>query len=286
MQNLTYYSYYAKIFIPFFWDTICLAMRFASLSLAVVVSVLAIADSFAEEGVAADGRPPSSVASVVNEEIAAPASVAEVMASTIARFPVEPITLTGSLIVRRQGGMLVREVPFSIALNWGAEPASATYTLMDNFGRPQNVLRVTRSSGGLLEISYFDGSGSRLPNPALTAQIAGTDITWLDITLSFLWWNDGKLLEPDKFKGTLCDVVEVYPPQPIEGCKAMRLWIDRKRGFMRQAEQIDASGKRVRWMWVESVGKINDRWMIRNLEVKRPGTGVQTKLHVDDLETP
>ena len=66
----------------------------------------------------------------------------------------------------------------------------------------------------------------------------------------------------------------------------MRLWVDRKRGFLRQAEQINEKGERVRWMWVASVGKINDRWMIRNMEVKRPGTGVMTKLHVETLETP
>jgi hypothetical protein len=64
----------------------------------------------------------------------------------------------------------------------------------------------------------------------------------------------------------------------------MRLWIDRKRGFLRQAEQLDEAGKVVRSMWVSSVGKVNDRWMIRNMEIQRPGTGLRTKLHVDDLE--
>lgn len=63
----------------------------------------------------------------------------------------------------------------------------------------------------------------------------------------------------------------------------MRLWIDRKHGFLRQAEQLNEEGKRVRWMWVSSVGKINNRWMIKNLEVKRPGTGLQTKLHIDEV---
>ncbi len=229
----------------------------------------------------ASDEPPGTTA-----EVARPTSAREVLLSTIARFPVEPISFSGALILRRQSGVIVREVPFQIELDWGAEPASATYTVLDNFGRTLNVMRVTRSAGGALATEYRDGDGKLLPTPALTAPIAGTDIAWLDITLSYLWWVDGDLKGEDTFKGTLCDIVEMRPPQPIPGCAAMRLWIDRKRGFMRQAEQIDEKGDRVRWMWVASVGKINDRWMIKNLEVKRPGTGTQTKLHVDDLEAP
>ena len=122
--------------------------------------------------------------------------------------------------------------------------------------------------------------------PALTDAVEGTDITWLDITLSYLWWKDAELAGEDTFRGALCDIVVVRPPEPIAGCASMRLWVDRKRGFLRQAEQINEKGERVRWMWVASVGKINDRWMIRNMEVKRPGTGVMTKLHVETLETP
>ncbi len=216
----------------------------------------------------------------------APATAAEVLKGTLARFPLDPVSLSGSLIVRKQAGVLVKEIPFSMTLRWGATPATADYTIFDAFGRVLNTMSVSRSAGGAVTMAYRDGEGRELPAPLFTSPVAGTDITWLDITLAYLWWEDGRLLEPQTFKGTLCDVVEMRPPAPLEGCACVRLWIDRKRGFMRQAEQIDAAGNRVRWMWVASVGKINDRWMIKNMEIKRPGTGLQTKLHVDDLETP
>ena len=56
--------------------------------------------------------------------------------------------------------------------------------------------------------------------------------------------------------------------------------------FLRQVEQLDAAGRRVRRMWVSSVGKIGDRWMIRDMEIERPGRGQRTKLHVEQLVTP
>lgn len=215
-----------------------------------------------------------------------PRDAASVLSFATALFPADPVSLYGSLIVRRQSGVLVREIPFAMSLDWGATPAAAEYTLMDGFGRTLLVARVTRAPDGATALECSGAEGAPAPAPPLTAQIMGTDITWLDITLAYLWWEDATLLDPETFKGTLCDVVEVRPPAPIEGCSAVRLWIDRKHSFLRQAEQLGPNGERVRWMWVASVGKIGGRWMIRNLEVKRPGTGFQTKLHVDDLDTP
>ncbi len=180
--------------------------------------------------------------------------------------------------------MLINEVPFRAELRWGDEPATATYTILNQQGRELNILHVTRDSNGKVESFYYDGNGNDLPTPKLTDAIAGTDISWLDITLSYLWWTDGDIKGEERFKGATCDVIEMRPPTPIPDCAAVRLWIDRKRGFMRQAEQINEKGEQVRKMWVSSVGKINDRWMIKNLEVKRPSTGVQTKLHIDNLD--
>lgn len=247
----------------------------AALVSAAIVGAEPLADVPASE------EPPGTGAEVV-----APTSAAEALYSTIARFPVEPVSIGGTLILRKQSGVIVREVPFQAEIDFGKDPATATYFVLDGFGRTLNMMRVRRDSNGKIVSEYFDGEEKPLAVPSITAPVAGTDITWLDITLSYLWWKDGEITGSEEYKGALCDIVEVRPPEPIPGCALVRLWIDRKRGFMRQAEQIDENGERVRWMWVASVGKIKDRWMIKNLEVKRPGTGLQTKFHVDDMETP
>lgn len=217
---------------------------------------------------------------------AAPQSAADVLYGTLSRLPAEPVRIAGSLILRKRHGIVVKEVPYAIDLRWGESPAKATYRLFDGFGRPLRTLEVSRFADGRLTTAVTDGDGNTNAPPALTDAVEGTDITWLDITLSYLWWKDAELSGEDTFRGALCDIVVVRPPEPIAGCASMRLWVDRRRGFLRQAEQINEKGERVRWMWVASVGKINDRWMIRNMEVKRPNTGVMTKLHVETLETP
>lgn len=214
-----------------------------------------------------------------------PSSARDVLYGTISRLPYEPVTVYGKLIVRKPHGIEVRDpIPFSMTLEWGAQPPRATYELQDGFGRIYRTLRIEHPKKGPVKMTALDGEGNLLPEPSLTESVHGTDFSWLDISLSFLWWEDAELAGEDTFRGTLCDIVVVRPPVKIPGCSYMRLWVDRKRGFLRQAEQFDEGGKRTRWMWIGSVGKINDRWMIRTMEMKRASTGVQTKMQIDDLE--
>lgn len=255
-------------------------MKIKPKSLACALAALAAASGAAQQ--APGGGDALDAAPAV--EVAAPTDGREVMRRATSIFPSEPLELFGALIVRKQSGVMVKELPFSMAINWGASPATATCAIMDAFGRNLSQLSVTRDKSGHMALALADGDGSPLPPPSLSAQLYGTDISWLDLTFAYMWWEDATLVGSETYKGVLCDIVESRPPAPIDGCAAVRLWIDRKHGFLRQAEQFDENGARVRWLWVASVGKINGRWMIRNLEVKRPGTGIQTKLHIDDLE--
>lgn len=223
----------------------------------------------------------------VSISVAAPTSAKDVLYGTISRLPYDPVTIYGHLIVRKPHGIEKgAPIPFSMTLEWGAQPPRATYEIQDGFGRVYQTLKIEHPKNQPIQMTAFDGDGNAMSAmPKLTDSIRGTDFTWLDISLAFLWWDDAELAGEDTFKGTLCDLVVVKPPMKIEGCGSMRLWVDRKRAFLRQVEEFDENGKRTRWMWVESVRKINDRWMIRTMEMKRPSTGVQTKMQIDDMET-
>lgn len=252
----------------------------ALLSAAAVTAVFCALPLAAGEG----GNDEPGVALEEEEMPAAPTTPGEVLRGTLSRLPSDPVRLTGSLIMRRRRGIVVKEVPFGIDLHWGEEPKRATYRLFDGFGRPLQTLEASVDGNGRVTCGVRDADGKEMPTPGILDQIEGTDITWLDITLSYLWWSDSTLVGEEKFKGSLCDIVAVRPPAPMAGCAEVRLWVDRKYGFLRQAEQIDENGECARRMWVASVGKIGDRWMIRNMEIKRAGTDVMTKLHVDTLE--
>lgn len=208
-----------------------------------------------------------------------------IVQSVTEQFPPEPVSLAGSLILRRQGGIVISEHPFSMELRWSDSPAKAFYRLDDAFGRNLGCFEISRMPGkGGASMRHFNAEGEELPPPDLSASIGNTDMTWLDISLSFLWWDRYEIRGSEKYKGAQCIVVDAFPPSPIGECERVRLWIDEKRGFLRQAEQIGPGGETIRKMWVSSIGKINGRWMIKNMEVQRPGTGTRTKMRIESLE--
>jgi hypothetical protein len=50
-----------------------------------------------------------------------------------------------------------------------------------------------------------------------------------------------------------------------------------------QAEALDPGGKAVRRLWVRSVKKINERWIIKDLEVEGFPAEHRTRLDVRDV---
>ncbi len=199
------------------------------------------------------------------------------------RLPLEPVSMSGVMIKRRPRGIVSARHTITVDLHWGAEPPIARYTIATTDGtileqviaRGGERVELLRLRGPLLEPA---------PAPDWNDPVQDSDVTWLDVTLGFLWWDTPRWIGEDTIRGRLADVIEVTPPEPIPNCARMRLWIDREARMLLQAEEIDAGGIVQRRMWVRAVRKIEDRWMVRDLEVERRGSGHRTRLHVSDRE--
>jgi hypothetical protein len=87
--------------------------------------------------------------------------------------------------------------------------------------------------------------------------------------------------------GRDCHILLAAPPQPIPGCSAVRIWVDVKLCCVMQVEQLDPQGNPVRRMWVQRVKKmLDDRWMIREMEIETLNSGHRTSLMVESAEKP
>ena len=206
-------------------------------------------------------------------------------------IPTDPMVLKGALTVRRQRGTVLAEYAYSLLMDWGAEPPSAECLLYekDAVTLLERAL-LSRPKGRPAQIRLFEGAGMREAQaPAFSARIRGTDMTWLDLTLDFLWWKDVRFDEVPRGKcrtGRVCHILLAAPPEDIPGCSAVRVWVDARLSCVMQAEQLDAGGKPVRKMWVQNVKKMNDRWMIRDMEIETLNSGHRTRLFVDDAAEP
>lgn len=220
--------------------------------------------------------------------IAAPTDAAQLLTQVVGNLPRQPLDLYGHIVTRKRRGVVVQKMGFQMKLRWGDSPPTATYTLTTPEGVHMETLVQTLENDEPT-LSFFTG-GKRLkaPVPDLQQRIHGTDFSWADLSLSFLWWTPGATVESDSFKGRDCQVIEVRSPpsgggntgtQPLYS--RVRLWIDNTAGMLLKAQARDHDDQEVRSLWVWSVKKIGETWMIKDLEVKDVSTQTRTSIIVD-----
>ena len=181
-------------------------------------------------------------APVIAEDATAP----EMLEKCRAMVP-EKVAIEGRIILRNRRGIV---------------QAEHAYALEREGGRTTLVI-----DGEKVEA----GSGS----------IAGTDVTWSDLSLDYLWWSDVSFdaeKESETVHGQVCTVVLLK-----NGERTVRIWIDRRTGAMMQAEELEA-GRVMRRMWGTRIKKFGERWAPNVLEVETVGSGHRTKITVEKLK--
>ncbi len=136
-----------------------------------------------------------------------------------------------------------------------------------------------RRENGATSLAIRDDAGALVPYDK-SGRILGTDVTWSDLTLDYLWWDDfgydGER-EGETVHGQVCSVIVMR-----KGERTVRVWVDRKTGAMMQAEEL-AAGRSIRRLWGTRIKKFGDRWAPNVLEVETTGSGHRTKITVETL---
>ena len=138
--------------------------------------------------------------------------------------------------------------------------------------RSNSVTRLT------VDGKAIEPPSSLAPHPS---SLLGTDVTWSDIALDYLWWDDFSFdaeREGETVHGQVCAVVLLK-----KGDRTVRVWVDRKTGALMQAEELK-DGKAVRRLWGTRIRKFGERWMANVLEVETIGSGHRTKITVEELK--
>ena len=127
----------------------------------------------------------------------------------------------------------------------------------------------------------IDGQPHQAPGTNHQSPLLDTDVTWSDLSLDYLWWDDFSFdgeREGESVHGQVCAVVVMK-----KGDRQVRVWVDRKTGALMQAEEM-RDGKAVRRLWGTRIKKFGERWMANVLEVETVGSGHRTKITVEELK--
>jgi len=177
------------------------------------------------------------------------APAAEVVANCRSMIPSDA-ELKGRIVLRSRKGIVQAEYGYDLVRKAGATD-----------------LRLTKDEKDV----EFEKSG----------QILGTDVTWSDLTLDYLWWDDVSFdaeREGETVHGQVCTVIVMK-----KGERQVRVWVDRKTGALMQAEEMK-DGKAVRRLWGTRLKKFGERWMANVMEVETVGSGHRTKITVEELK--
>jgi len=193
-----------------------------------------------------------------------PLSGAGVMAEVRARLPLDPIRLTG-FIRTREGRQnidrsLVSEVHFG-----DAEP-HIRFELRDRFGDRLSRARISWP-GPRFEL--WNAADEPMPDGNPNDEIAGTGLSWSDLSLDFLWWEGAELAGRERVKTRNSHIIRIFVLFERPDLSAVRLWIDTTALFVVRAELIGPEGRPVKRIDVDSLVELREgEWMVKDLIIR------------------
>ncbi len=220
--------------------------------------------------------------------VAAVPDADDVLRQVVARLPREALQISGKLRADPRDGKPARQCQVQLHLEYGATPPQVRYTIMDAFGEDLEQLTIFRPDKGAVSWHYARGyplAEAALDDPRRPIQ--GTDLTWSDLSLSFLWWRGARLTGTESVLGRSCLVIEAPAPagEPTPYASA-RLWIDRKYQVLLRADGLDKSGQAIRRIEVKSIKQINEEYMVNDLNVTSYPSRLRTSLQIHVVDKP
>lgn len=104
-------------------------------------------------------------------------------------------------------------------------------------------------------------------------------LTWSDLTLEYLDWDKVRFStekEDESVHAQKCKVIVAE-----KGSRSVKLWIDRKTNALLQAEE--KNGGKVRRLWGTRLKKFNGKYSVSVMEVENLGSGLRTKITVEEI---
>ncbi len=105
-------------------------------------------------------------------------------------------------------------------------------------------------------------------------KIRGTELTYEDLALKFLYWPNADLLGSDNVRTRNCWKLELRPPSKQSQYSRVLLWVDKGSGALMRMEGYDPKGQLAKRFEVVSAQKIEDRWFLKQMRIEtlQPGT--------------
>lgn len=103
-----------------------------------------------------------------------------------------------------------------------------------------------------------NGKPTAFPTANLAKPITGTDVTYEDLTLRFLYWPNAKLEGEEKANGADCYRIALTNPGQGGAFAKVYVWVHKEYGAFWQVKAFDRGGKPIKEFLVDKVMQLPD----------------------------
>ena len=143
-----------------------------------------------------------------------------------------------------------------------------------SFADPEEVLQLRLGENGSRLDLVTDEGAEKFPAEKLNDKIRGTGISYEDLALKFLYWENAQVLGDETVRTRSCWKLQLVAPSRDSHYWNVVIWVDKASGALMRMEAYDWDGKLVKRFEVISAQKIDNRWFLKQMRVEelQPGT--------------
>lgn len=143
-------------------------------------------------------------------------------------------------------------------------------------GPPATTVQVLyNDENSELRESTGNGPAERLTSANFDRKILGTDLTFEDMALRFVYWSRATLLGEDRVKTLAAYKLRLNAPSKRTQYAFVLLWVMKESGALLRAEGYDGEGRLSKRFEVVSGQKIEGKWYLKQMRIENvdPASG-------------
>ncbi len=157
------------------------------------------------------------------------------------------------------------------------------------FSNPTETIKLQMTDTGSVLTDEKSAGQQILTGARLSEPVRGTDITYEDLSLRFIYWKNAKFEGEQRVRTITCSIVLVQPSIRNTQYGSVRLWIAKDRGALIKAEAYNWQGKAIKRFEVISGQQIEGKTIFKQIRIERldPQTGKvvsRTYLELDSTD--
>lgn len=186
----------------------------------------------------------------------------------------------GELTGKLRSGDQNRIVPFWLSMKGN--------TVGFRFIKPAQTVSMVLSENGNQLYEWINGKTQAVPSQMYHQKVRGTEVTYEDLAMRFLYWPKPQLIKEERIKFQKCWLLRIFNPGNLGPYRAVDVWVDQKSGAILQMKGYDfKTGDIIKQFKVISAQKHKGGYILEKMRIEtfKPGNArfpvARTYLEID-----